>query len=572
MRDWEEKRTSEIKEYILNSQVICLLIFLMIIFSFYNFKLGKDISNFSKGNIAFFAFCIMVIVYVTRKILPKITLLNQSKIDELLLISIVFPLTFAFLYFSKDFFGAKVLIIVPVMIAATAFGRYGGAGGAVLASTLLFFLDYIIFRHLPPDVFQTNLIISSVTILLGWLVGGLMEVERKTQEELAKMADFDQLTGLYNHRYLQERLASFLSETVPAAKNNPLPAAPKDAVPATGKLTLVLFDINQFKYYNTLWGYQKGDEILAGIGKLLLNEVKNPFYTARYGGDEFILVLPGADKNAALPVAHNLIEKMTAVVTSCLSEKENSKSLKPITISVGMAGYPADGEAALPLIRAAEDDLFRIKYSLDKAYLYKSVLSEISALKIKDAYPALQAFVALINARDRYTFGHSERVMSYALALGEKLALSEEEKDVLRYGAYLHDIGKIEIEAAVLNKEGSLNKAEWETMKKHTVWGNEIVQMLVALNEIGPVIRSHHENYDGSGYPDGLKEENIPFLARILRLADSFDAMTTDRPYRNALKFSEACLELKKHAGTFYDPRLVNPFLLAVRGVYKRTS
>jgi len=97
-------------------------------------------------------------------------------------------------------------------------------------------------------------------------------------------------------------------------------------------------------------------------------------------------------------------------------------------------------------------------------------------------------------------------------------------------------------------------------MKKHTVWGNEIVQMMVALRDIGPVIRSHHENYDGSGYPDGLKEENIPFLARILRLADSFDAMTTDRPYRNALKFSEACLEIKRHAGTFYDPRLINSF------------
>lgn len=572
MRGWEEKRASEIKEYVLNSQILCLLIFSMIIFSFYNFKLGKDILIFSKGNIAFFIFCILIVVYVTRQILPKITLLKQAKIDEIILISLVFPLTFVFLYFSKDFFGAKVLIIVPVVITATAFGRYWGAGGAVLAGALLFFLDYLIFHRLPPDILQTNLIVSSVTILLAWLIGGLMEVERKTQDELVKMADYDYLTGLYNHRYLQEKLASSLPETVPVTKNVLSSTTSKSAAPGTGKLTLALFDINQFKYYNTLWGYQKGDEILAAMGKLLLEEVKNPFYVARYGGDEFILVLPGTDKGEALPVTHDLIEKMTAVVTSSLPEKEKAKSIKPLTISVGMAGYPADGEAVLPLIRAAEDDLFRTKYSLDKAYLYKSVLSEISALKIKDAYPALQAFVALINARDRYTFGHSERVMSYAVALGENLALSEEEKDILRYGAYLHDIGKIEIEAAVLNKEGSLDKTEWETMKKHTVWGNEIVQMMVALRDIGPVIRSHHENYDGSGYPDGLKEENIPFLARILRLADSFDAMTTDRPYRNALKFSEACLEIKRHAGTFYDPRLINPFLIAVRGVYKKTS
>jgi diguanylate cyclase (GGDEF)-like protein/putative nucleotidyltransferase with HDIG domain len=572
MHGWEEKRAREIKDYILNSQVISLLIFAMIIFSFYNLKLGENITNFSKGSIALFVLCIVVIVYVTRQILPKITLLNQAKIDEILLIGLIFPLTFAFLYFSKDFFGAKVLIVVPVMITATAFGSYWGTGGAVMASALLFFLDYLIFHRLPPDVFQTNLIVSSVTILSAWLIGGLMGVERKTQQELVKMADYDYLTGLYNHRYLQEKLASFLPETSPVAKNNPSSATPKKAAPGSGKLTLVLFDINQFKYYNTLWGYQKGDEFLAAMGKLLLDEVKNPAYVARYGGDEFILVLPETDKQAALPLAHDLIEKMTTAVTSCLPEEERAKCLKPLTISVGMAGYPVDGKAVLPLIRAAEDDLFRIKYSLDKAYLYKSVLSEISALKIKDAYPALQAFVALINARDRYTFGHSERVMSYAVALGEKLALSEEEIDILRYGAYLHDIGKIEIEASVLNKEGALDKAEWETMKKHPVWGNEIVQMMVALNEIGPVIRSHHENYDGSGYPDGLKEENIPFLARILRLADSFDAMITDRPYRKALEFSEACLELKRHAGTFYDPRLVKPFLVAVRGVYKKTS
>jgi diguanylate cyclase (GGDEF)-like protein/putative nucleotidyltransferase with HDIG domain len=544
----------------------------MIIFSFYGLKIGINVSNLFNGNIVVFVFCLIVAFYAFRKLISKITLLNQSKIDEILLISIVFPLTFAFLYFSKDFFGAKVLIIVPVIITATAFGKSWGAGGAVLASALLFFLDYKIFHNLPPDVFQTNVIISSVTILLAWLVGGLMEVERKTQDELVQMADFDQLTGLYNHRYLQEKLATFLTKTAPAVKNTPLSTTLKKTVPVTDKLTLVLFDINQFKYYNTIWGYQKGDEILAVIGKILLAEIKKPSYAARYGGDEFILVLPGKDKSAALPVANNLMEKMTTLVTSYLSEKENSKSLKPLTMSVGMASYPADGEAVLPLIRAAENDLFRIKYSLDKAYLYKSVLSEISTLKVKDAYPALQALVALINARDRYTFGHSERVMSYALALGERLALSEEEKDVLRYGAYLHDIGKIEIKAAVLNKEGPLNKTEWETMKNHTVWGNEVIQMLVALKEIGPVIRSHHENYDGTGYPDGLKGESIPLLSRILRLADSFDAMTTDRPYRNALKFSEACLELKKHAGTFYDPHLVNHFLVAVREVYKRTS
>ncbi|MEW6172452.1 MAG: HD-GYP domain-containing protein [Bacillota bacterium] len=176
----------------------------------------------------------------------------------------------------------------------------------------------------------------------------------------------------------------------------------------------------------------------------------------------------------------------------------------------------------------------------------------------------------MINTKDRYTFGHSERVMSYSLALAEKVGLSEEEKDVLRYGAYLHDIGKIEIETAILNKEGSLDKEEWATMKNHAKYGTGIIQPLAAFKEIVPVVRFHHENYDGSGYPDGLRGEEIPLLARILRIADSFDAMTTDRPYRKAMSFSDACREIGRCAGRFYDPQLVPVFFEAVKEVYEK--
>ncbi|MDI6631491.1 MAG: HD-GYP domain-containing protein, partial [Thermoanaerobacteraceae bacterium] len=190
--------------------------------------------------------------------------------------------------------------------------------------------------------------------------------------------------------------------------------------------------------------------------------------------------------------------------------------------------------------------------------------------KEKELLNSMRTLLMVVNAKDRYTYGHSERVLSYALALAEKMGLSGEEKDLLRYGAYLHDIGKIEVESPVLNKPSFLNKKEWELMKKHTVWGSELIQPLVAFREILPIIRSHHENYDGSGYPDHLKGEEIPLLARILRLADSFDAMTSNRPYRKALTFSEACAELERYAGALYDPELVPLFLEAVKDVYKK--
>ncbi|MGI9951640.1 diguanylate cyclase [Moorellaceae bacterium AZ2] len=554
MRKWEERRSEEISEYILVTHIVSLLIFLMIVFSFYNLPLGFRFPVFLTFLASLSA--IAIIGYTVGRLLPTITFLSHPHVGEILLLAIIFPVTFAFLGYSHNFSGAKVLVLVPIIITATSFGKVAGTVGAVVACVLLFFLDYRLYGSLPAEVFQADSILAGVILLLAWLVGGLMEVERKTQQELLRLADYDQLTGLYNHRYLQEKLAVWVQE---AARDN-LP------------LSLVLLDIDQFKYFNTVYGYHKGDQILASLGRLLQEEVREPSYAARYGNDEFALVLPGRGKGQAAEAACRLKIKLTEEATRTLVGSKGTPPFKPFTLSVGLATYPADGDEALGLIRAAENDLFRAKYSRDKNYLYHSIISEISAMKVKEAFPTLQVLVALINMKDRYTFGHSERVMSYALALAEKLPLSEEERDTLRYGAYLHDLGKIEVDSSVLTKTGPLNQEEREAMKNHTIWGAEMVKPLVFFQEISQILRSHHENYDGSGYPDGLRGEEIPLLARIVRLADSFDAMTTDRPYRQALSFEQASRELLRRSGTYYDPSLIHPFLEAVKEVYERQS
>ncbi|MEW6447735.1 MAG: diguanylate cyclase [Bacillota bacterium] len=553
MREWEESRAEELSEYILVTQIICLLIFVMVIASLYNFRLGKDSSLNFFVNASSFIIVLLVSVYLIRKLILKIKarFLIRTGTDEMLLFVLIFSLTVGFLWHSKNLFNAKVLIMLPAIIAATTFGKNLGVGTAVVSGLFLFLADYL-FYDLRGDIFQTDLIVSGVTTLSAWVVGGLIEIEKQTQRVLIRLADYDQLTGLHNHRYLQEKLALSLKEAT--AKRLPL--------------SLILLDIDQFRYYNAVYGYNKGDEILAQIGKLLLKEVKEPDYAARYGSDEFALVLIGLNKEQASARAADLKGQIEALAAAILANNETS--VKAFTVSTGVAGYPNDENSVLPLIRAAENDLFRAKYSKGKTYLYQSILSEISTLKIKEAFPTLQTLVALINAKDRYTFGHCERVLSYALALAERLGLSGEEKDNLRYGAYLHDIGKIEIDSPVLTKEGSLDYSEWETMKNHTVWGSEMIRSLPHFKEILPVIRSHHENYDGTGYPDGLSGEEIPLAARILRIADSFDAMTSDRPYRSALSFTEACLELKRNAGTLYDPELTPLFLEVVKDAYER--
>jgi diguanylate cyclase (GGDEF)-like protein/putative nucleotidyltransferase with HDIG domain len=583
MRDWEERRNNEISENILVTHIVSLLIFMMILFSFWNYPIIPNNKVPYPGMIVFTLFCLGIAIYTARRLIARFTLLDRRRIDEILLLAVMLPVTFAFLWYSRGFSGAKVLLVVPAIITATAFGKVCGAGEALLTCGLLFLLDYIFHRNMSDQAFQSDFIITGVTVLLAWVVGGLIEVEQKTQQELANLADHDTLTGLINHRYLQERLSFSLA------------AAARERTP----LSLVLLDIDQLKYYNALYGYQKGDLILESMGKLLQEEIGAPSYAARYGGDEFMLVLPGQTIEEARRCAGEIAPKLVARASAVLLEDQSTPSYRDLAITWGAVSYPQDGEAAAAtpprrrahqpdgrpegraqhperpaeaatrLIRAAETDLFRTKYSEGLNYLYQSVISEISAMQSNDAFPTLQTFIALINSKDRYTFGHSERVISYAMALAAKLGLDGEEKEILRFAGYLHDIGKIEIESMMLNKGARLNKEERRIMERHPILGSEMIRPVASFLPVVPIIRSHHENWDGSGYPDGCRGEEIPLLSRILRIADSFDAMTTDRPYRKALSLEEACQELKNRAGAWYDPHLVQLFLEIVRNVYR---
>ncbi len=554
MRDWEARRSNEISENILVTHIVSLLLFLMILLSFFGYSNYSPISNnFFYLEILVLVFFIIAAAYVARKLLTRLTFLDRPKIDEILLLIVILPVTFAFLWYSKGFLGGEVLLIVPAVITAIAYGKAAGVGEALFSCGLLFPMDYILHRTIPVEVFQATLIITGVTTLMAWLVGGLIEVERSTQRELLKLADYDRLTGLINYRFFQERLAVSLRQAVAGAH----------------PLSLALLDIDQLNYYNQVYGYQQGDEILRSIGELLREEVREPCYAARYGSDEFMLVLPGQEKPEARSTAGPITEKLVRQATAALLENRSTGSWRDFSISIGLACCPDDGNAVLPLIRAAEDDLHRARYSKTD-YMYQSMVSEISTLSSRDAFPTLQAFIALINSKDQYTYGHSERVTAYSLALGERLGLAEFELDILRFSAYLHDIGKIEIENSILNKSEGLDSEEWKVMINHPIRGSELIRPLVAYLPLVPIIRSHHENYDGSGYPDGRTGEDIPLPARIIRIADSFDVMTTSHPYRDGtMTMDEACEELKAHAGSWYDLQLVSKFLDVVKDIYQ---
>lgn len=180
-------------------------------------------------------------------------------------------------------------------------------------------------------------------------------------------------------------------------------------------------------------------------------------------------------------------------------------------------------------------------------------------------YATIHALAETIEKRDPYTAGHTKRVMNYSLAIGRMIGLSKKEIEDLKLSAILHDIGKIGIRDDVLLKNDKLTSDEFKKIMMHTVYGAEILNHIRQLKSVVPGVKYHHEKYDGSGYPDGLKGSDVPIIARIIAVADTFDAMTTDRPYRKGLSFDTAFEELKKHAGTQFDPEVVNAFFKAYK-------
>jgi putative nucleotidyltransferase with HDIG domain len=209
----------------------------------------------------------------------------------------------------------------------------------------------------------------------------------------------------------------------------------------------------------------------------------------------------------------------------------------------------------------------------DVAFL--SILADITAVAVENAQlyerarqhyrSTIASLSAAIDAKDPHTRGHSENVTKYALAIAQELGMSEIEKEVLETAALLHDIGKIGIPESTLTKQDELSAQEYELIKTHPLTGIQIIKPIEMFTPVTSIISSHHERYDGNGYARGLQGEDIPLGARILAVADAFEAMTAERPYRSALSFEKAVAELKKGAGTQFDPKVVNTFLKVLK-------
>jgi len=354
----------------------------------------------------------------------------------------------------------------------------------------------------------------------GFVTGATVFSEDVTENYLHELSILhlsyrDHLTNLYNRRYYTEELAR-----LDQMRYYPL--------------TIVIADINGLKIMNDAFGHQMGDQLLIKVANIFIETFKKESRVTRIGGDEFIILMP----NTTTENAHLQIEMLRNRL-----EEEKIMDMA-ISVSFGIA-TKNENEPIDEIIKAAEDDMYTHKLFEINSHRNETIKTIINTLHEK-------------NPREEL---HSERVSSMCNLIGKALNMSIDDLKLLTLISQLHDIGKIGIDDSILNKPGKLTDKEWESIKKHPEIGYRILSTAPEYSEIAQDILSHHERYDGKGYPRGLKADDIPLRARIISIADAYDAMISERPYRKALTHDQAIEEIKINTGSQFDPVIAKIFI-----------
>jgi diguanylate cyclase (GGDEF)-like protein len=356
------------------------------------------------------------------------------------------------------------------------------------------------------------------------------------------IARVDAITGLFNRRHFDERLREEIIRRTNYGDT----------------FSLILIDMDNFKKYNDTFGHMAGDRILVLAARLIEGSIRSSDIAFRYGGDEFVIILPNASALDAFSVAERIREKIAC---------EMAVKQLDLSVSIGVASWPGDGSTLDELCYAADMALYYAKHtgqnrtSIASKTLFSLNEPATNVNSEADVLATIYALAATLEARDKYTYGHSRRVSRYAVATAEALNLPPEQVAVISAASLLHDIGKVGIPDNVLNKSGKLLDEEWELLKQHPKLSATIVGHIPSLNACLAAVRHHHERWDGTGYPSGLKGEAIPIEARILCVTDAFEAMISDRPYRGPLTFKQAIAELETCSGSQFDPNIVHVFI-----------
>lgn len=385
----------------------------------------------------------------------------------------------------------------------------------------------------------------------------------KSNARMKKLALKDTLTGLYNHQYLNEVIEAEFYR----ARRYGLP------------LSVILLDIDYFKSINDLYGHDFGDIVLKQFAVYMKKMVRKYDTVVRFGGEEFIIISPGVDKSKVQILAQRILD---AVGLYNFGNKSHTVKLK---LSAAISSYPDIGIArGMDMISSADKTISKVKaaggnrvfseYSLSSrkivlpqgveptdARFLREKIEKLNRSGKQSLVEFIFAFAKTIELKDHYTGEHVENTVSYSTGLARKLRLSQEDIENIRQASVLHDLGKIGISDNILHKKSKLTKKEFDIIKRHPQIAADIIRPIQFMHDIIPLILYHHERWDGKGYPAGLKGEEIPIGARIIAVADVYQALTSNRPYRKAFSKKEALKMIKKEAGSHFDPNIADIFL-----------
>ena len=380
-------------------------------------------------------------------------------------------------------------------------------------------------------------------------------------EKMFREARIDPLTDAFNYRYFVE----LLEETFQTCGRE--------------CLTLAYVDVDDFKLYNQLYGVEAGDAALRSICQTITLCVGEAGTVFRTSGKVFAVLLPGRDVQQSMALMREILRRVGQI-----NRPDAYPSRKPLTVSVGICTAPYAASSAKELMDNADLAAYNAKqHGKNQLMVFRGAMERmpqhlaertdaiINRIEkdggghYQGAMSMIAALTAAIDAKDHYTYAHSKNVARYASSLAVAAGLNEEQVRTIYVAGLLHDIGKISIPETILNKTGKLTDEEYSIMKDHVNNSIEMIRHLPEMDYVIPAALGHHERWDGKGYPRGLSGEQIPITARCLSIADVFDAMTTDRPYRKGLPLDYAADEIERGAGTQFDPALAPVFAKLIR-------
>jgi len=437
------------------------------------------------------------------------------------------PLVFFYLWvflYSAYFFSTRVAVAEVALVSAL----YGG----------------LLLARRPETGAGAWWIVAIATMTIAAIVIRVMRAHVETLiARLSDAARTDPLTRLPNRRGFRELLDLELER----ARRNGAP------------MSVLAGDLDHFKDVNDRAGHHVGDAVLQQVAELLREGVRRLDAPARIGGEEFAVILPGSDAQTAFAVAERL---------RCHVRDAFADASVPITISFGVASHPRHAETASSLVRAADEALYGAKASgRNRSVIHSPALRELAREDHEERDVEAERYLAVVldlaeavDVRFSGSARHSETVGRYAELMARELGLPERRVGRVRLAGLLHDVGKVGVPDAILRKPGPLTDEERAVILRHPELGAQILEH-PSLADVQAWVAAHHERPDGAGYPRGLSGEELPLEARIIAVADAYEAMTSDRSYRDSVGHAAARAELRRHAGRQFDARVVEAFL-----------